>query len=352
MKRIGIIGTGFGAKIQHPGYTATNLAIVHGIAGKNFNKTLTCAQKYHIPRTFERAEDLINDPDIDIVSLAVPPSTQARLIKLAARVNKPILFEKPLATDLKTAVELARLITAKKLPHAIDFEMRFVPVFEHAKKILDSGVIGAIRSFQITYCGGGRAKPNTPLAWSNYKKFGGGIVLNYGPHIFDYVEWLLGPIGKVSASLSRTKKTYPTDQPLPTAEDTAQILCVLKDKTPGTINLTNVVYGGDGHRCIIYGEHGTLKLENKNLFDFIKGFELWQTIGDGEPKNITQAAQKNLNKSKVDGRLEPFSKLASSFIKNLQTPNSSLPTIREGLRTQKIIEAIKQSAAKKIWTKI
>ncbi len=79
MVRVGVIGTGFGAKVHAPGWKSVPNATLVGIAGRTEKKVLTAAKKHTI-RPYTSWQELVRDPSIDLVDIVVPPHLQAEIL--------------------------------------------------------------------------------------------------------------------------------------------------------------------------------------------------------------------------------------------------------------------------------
>ncbi|MDO8499666.1 MAG: Gfo/Idh/MocA family oxidoreductase [bacterium] len=343
---IAIIGTGFGAKVHAPGWSSVPGVRVTALAGRDFAKTKSIATVNSIPRVFSSWQKAVTDSDIDIVSIATPPHLQIAIALAALRNNKSVLLEKPAGTGLKEITELARV--AKKSPGqvALDFEFRHIPHFIRLKHLLAVASIGQIRYCQVNWITGGRADKNIPLNWANYKKFGGGVLLNYGSHVIDYLEWLLGPMTAVSADLKIIKKDTSADRP--DAEDFCHFYALFANGVMAGTVITNVVHGGSGHSIEIYGDKGTLKLSNHDLFDPIRGFTLTKI----DTKNKAKIIKIKTFPKNMDGRVYPFAELAKNFVQAIKDKKPFAPSLSTGTRAHQVMAAIRRSAKTKKWIKI
>ena len=93
--RIGIIGTGFGASVQLPGFLGLNEAEVIGIASNDPKRSLELQKKYKLPKAFTSYDELLECDEIDLVSIATAPADHERLVKKALEMGRHILCEKP-----------------------------------------------------------------------------------------------------------------------------------------------------------------------------------------------------------------------------------------------------------------
>lgn len=343
MLRVGIIGTGFGAKVHLPGFIRAG-AKVAGIWGRNIIEAKKYADNYNIPLVFKNWRDLVISNEIDAVSIATPPFSQKKIILEAIKHKKAILCEKPFALNATQADIVFQAARKARIIHAVDFEFRYIRHFRELKKLIEEGKIGTVRYCKIYWTTGGRARKNFPLNWMNYRKSGGGVLLNYGSHVIDYLEWLFGKIKSVSGNLKILKKKNAVGK-TPDAEDYCEFLSIFKCGIPAGIVISNVLFGGDGHKIEIYGSKGTLKLVNNNLFDTVKGFRL---IFVNE-KNISKTLAGEFESKNTDGRIDAFSKLATDFIALVKQQKNEAPTFADGLRVHKVIRAIQKSQKLKRW---
>ena len=347
MLNVGIIGTGFGAKVHIPAFKKIKNIKVNGIWGKDLSETKRLQDKFDIPNVFENWRNLVMSPKIDIISIATPPFLHKDIILAAAENKKPIICEKPFtlnATQANTALKAAE---KAKIIHAVDFEFRYISHFQELKKLIHNGKIGTIKYCKISWITGGRARENFPLNWMNYQKLGGGVLLNYGSHIIDYLGWLFGDIKYVSGNLKILKKQNVSSK-TPDAEDYCEFLSIFKSGILAETVISNVLFGGEGHNIEIYGNRGTLKLINNNLFDPIKGFRLILI----NENNISKTLINEFKSKNTDGRIDAFSKLATDFIRRVKKQKNEVPTFIDGLRVHKIMRAIQKSQKLKKWVTV
>ena len=103
MINIGIIGTGFGAKVHIPAFRKIAGVRVLGVAGTDKEKTARIAKEYDIPLAFASWKELIAYPDIHAVSIVTPPYLHKEMALYASKLGKHILCEKPLTVSTKDA---------------------------------------------------------------------------------------------------------------------------------------------------------------------------------------------------------------------------------------------------------
>jgi predicted dehydrogenase len=142
--RIGVIGTGFIVSECHlPAYRKAGFNPV-AIAGRNAAKTSEVARRLEIPRAAESAEQLLADPSIEVLDIAVPPSEQFNLIRAACerRAVKGILAQKPLGRNYAEAAAAVEACEKAGIVLAVNQNMRYDPSVRAGHALLTSGKLG------------------------------------------------------------------------------------------------------------------------------------------------------------------------------------------------------------------
>ena len=129
---------------------------------------------------------LVDDPAVEAVVAAVPPSLHPDVAGAVARRRKPLLIEKPLATTGAVACEVARMLRAAAVPCLMAHTLRWNAVVTAMRERIAG--LGPLRAMLLNQ----RFEPST-LGWlDDPTAAGGGIVLHTGVHSFDLVRWLTG----------------------------------------------------------------------------------------------------------------------------------------------------------------
>lgn len=137
---------------------------------------------------YSTAEELIADPDVELVDIATRTCTHFSLAKKALEAGKHVLLEKPMTMNVDEAKELFAMANKPGKPRLfVRQNRRFESAYSEVKKVIDSGVLGDVYEVNITQLGYQRRDD-----WQTLEEFGGGQVLNWGPHIIDHSLMLLG----------------------------------------------------------------------------------------------------------------------------------------------------------------
>lgn len=158
--------------------------------------------------------DVVNDPEIDIVSICTPNNAHAPIAIAALNAGKHVLCEKPIASTRKDAEAMAAAAAeaAKKGVISMNaYQYRRVPALVLAKKFIDEGSIGKILNVRCTYLQSWSADPSSPLSWRFQKDIAGaGTLGDIASHVIDIAQMLAGDIESVVS----TVKTYITERPV------------------------------------------------------------------------------------------------------------------------------------------
>jgi len=196
--RWGIIGCGnvtevkSGPALQH----AARSALV-AVMRRDGDKARDYAQRHGVPRWYDDAQALVDDPTVDAVYVATPPSTHKTYALMAIAAGKPVYVEKPMAMD---AAECQAIIDAGRavgVPVFVAYYRRALPRFRRVRALLDADAIGTPRSVHVSlhqplharYADPGAAHWHVQPAIS-----GGGLFMDLGCHTLNLLDWLFGPI--------------------------------------------------------------------------------------------------------------------------------------------------------------
>jgi predicted dehydrogenase len=151
--------------------------------------------------TYEQVEELVRDPQVELVDIATRSCDHFDHARLALSAGKHVFLEKPMCTSYAQARRLQRLAASPKTKGKlfIRHNRRFEPTFQHIREIMASGVLGEVYEIKLRRVGYQRRDD-----WQTLKAFGGGQLLNWGPHIVDHaLRFLDAPLARFSSHLRR-----------------------------------------------------------------------------------------------------------------------------------------------------
>ena len=198
--RLGIVGlgrAGWGMHCKELEGREEKFAIVAAFDVIEERRT-RMAERYGC-KTYERIEDLVADPDVEMVDIATRSVDHFRHAKAALEAGKDVFLEKPMTATYEEADAL-RALAAELNGHLyIRHNRRFEPGFRHVRESIDSGILGEV--YEIKLC---RVSYQRRDDWQTLRKFAGGQLLNWGPHIIDHALCLLdAPLSELWTDLKR-----------------------------------------------------------------------------------------------------------------------------------------------------
>lgn len=205
---LGVIGCGsFGLfAMQH--FMQVPGIILTGIAGTHREAAYAAAKRFD-SKIYDSIEELVNNPDTDIVYIATPPFLHYSQAMAALNAGKHVICEKPLAVNSEQAYEMLKTSREKDLLLVTNLMQKYNPIYWKVKRLIDEAPLGeplhAI--FENYACDEGLGEEH--WFWDRSKS--GGIFIEHGVHFFDMFEGWFGK-GKVMAAQAVTRPSGMEDQ--------------------------------------------------------------------------------------------------------------------------------------------
>ena len=147
MKEInwGFIGCGeVTEKKSGPAFSEVEGSRVVAIMSRHELKARAYAEHHGISRWYTDAQALIDDPDVNAIYIATPPSAHATYAIMAMRAGKPVYVEKPLASTYDDCVRINHVSQVTGVPCFVAYYRRYLPYFQKVKQLVSEGAIGNI----------------------------------------------------------------------------------------------------------------------------------------------------------------------------------------------------------------
>lgn len=209
--RWGIIGCGDVTEVKSgPGFQKAEASELVAVMRRNKNLAQDFAERHNVPKWYGDASELINDPDIDAVYIATPPSSHKKYVLDVARTGKPVYVEKPMALNYKECLEMVEFCSNVNVPLFVAYYRRALPRFLKIKSIIEEKVIGEIRCVNVRL----RQKPGEKdlLQIDNWRTnpsiAGCGYFCDMASHTIDLLQFLLGEINDAFGFVGNQQKLY------------------------------------------------------------------------------------------------------------------------------------------------
>ena len=214
--RWGIIGCGAVTEVKSgPALQQTKNSEVVAVMRRNSELAEDYARRHNIPKWYSNATDLINDPDVNAVYIATPPSSHKDYVLMCAKAGKPVYVEKPMALNFTECTQMIDACNVHNIPLFVAYYRRKLPRFEFIYDLINvQHAIGNPRMVKIILYRPHEEKyHNTEnLPWTVQPEIsGGGIFVDLACHTLDILDFILGPITSVKGHANAQLKAYPAE---------------------------------------------------------------------------------------------------------------------------------------------
>lgn len=259
MKQInwGFIGCGeVTEKKSGPAFNEVSGSRVVAVMGRSPEKTRSYAQRHGIPKWFTDAQALVDDPEVNAVYIATPPSSHATYAIMAMHAGKPCYVEKPLAASYDDCARVNHVSQMTGVPCYVAYYRRYLPYFREVKNVVESGKIGKAINVQIRFsCPPRQLDYNKPedRPWRLQPDIaGGGYFYDLAPHQLDLLQHLFGPVVEAQGYTANRGGLY-------TAEDTVAASMLFHSGMPASGTWSFVAHeSAREDRILILGDGGQL----------------------------------------------------------------------------------------------
>ncbi|MDA8075555.1 MAG: Gfo/Idh/MocA family oxidoreductase [Actinomycetota bacterium] len=211
--RVAIVGAGAAGQAHAFGYR--NASMARDLAGtkvelvtvvdENVSLAEQVAARYSAAKVSGDYHAAIEDPAIDIVSVALPNQLHRAILPEVLSSGKHVLAEKPLGRSGAEAEEIARAASRSDAVVVIGFSFRRLPAFAALAQLVGEGHLGELFTVEGWYFADYGADPSAPISWRYSKEAAGaGALIDIGSHLIDAVSYVGGPISVIHSCLLKT----------------------------------------------------------------------------------------------------------------------------------------------------
>jgi predicted dehydrogenase len=377
--RVGIVGTGFIGPAHLEALRRNNVNVV-GLAEATAELAAEKATDLGIGKAYPSYIAMLADPDIDVIHLATPNYLHYPHAKAALEAGKHVVCEKPLAMNSKESADLVRIAKETGKVNVINFNIRFYPMAQQARSMVQKGEIGDLFILQGSYLQDWLLLP-TDWNWRLEPELGGTLraVGDIGSHWLDLMSFITGlkvnevyadfktfhPIRKKPLKELETftgKMLTPEDyedKPIKT-EDYASILLHYENDVRGVLTVSQVSSGRKNRIFFeINGSKSTLSWNGE------RPNELW--IGQRSGPNQVMMKDPSLlspealatasypgghNEGFPDTFKQMYTKVYDYILAGDFDAKPDFPTFTDGHYEQVLCEAIENSAKEGRWVEV
>jgi len=259
---VGVIGTGFIARMHLPALLKHDSARVKAIADSNAGTRDSFRNEFSVPLAFSNYEEILEDKSIDVVDICLPPDLHYEATMKSFSAGKDVILEKPIAMTVEEADEM--IDTAKKGGRRffVSLKQRFLPCHQKMKQLLEEGRIGRPFLAVGTMIGNAFFRMNDPSHWKGtWERAGGGVLADTGTHLVDIMQYLFGMPSSIEGAICERLVVEPENK----GDDNA--LALLKFPT-GILCSLVLTYSATGDKWMerkeIFGTKGSIREINED----------------------------------------------------------------------------------------
>jgi predicted dehydrogenase len=218
MKKInwGIIGCGDVTEVKSgPAFNKVKNSALVAVMRRDAGKAKDYARRHNVPKWYSDANSLINDPDVNAIYVATPPSSHEEYTLAALKAGKPVYVEKPMSVNASSAAVMANAAKDTKQKLVVAHYRRAQPLFQKIKQLLADKVIGDTRFIKLDLYKRSVSKEEMAIpvrAWRVDSGIaGGGLFNDLSPHQLDLMYYFFGEADKVSGFALNQAGLYNAD---------------------------------------------------------------------------------------------------------------------------------------------
>ncbi len=321
--RWGILSTSnFAQKVFLPGLRKSSNLTVTAVASRDLARAQVFATRNDIPRAYGSYEELLADPNIDVVYIPTPNSMHVEWTLKAALAGKHVLCEKPMGV---TAVELEALApVAQKVHIAEAFMVRFHPQWLEVREVVRSGKIGPITHMHAEF-----SYTNTdPTNIRNTSGIGGGAMYDIGCYAVVAARWFLEANPVRVAAVTDLDPTFGTDR-------LASALLDFGDGRTCTFSVSTQTV--PHQRVHLYGTEG--RIEITIPFNQPQNDTVTYLVHDGTSLHGLDAVPHVVNTA------DQYTAQADAFCARIRSEAPSTEALRDAMVNMATIDAVFRSAS-------
>jgi predicted dehydrogenase len=329
--RFGVIGCGGIGNFHAKSINAAEGACLVAVCDIIEEKAIKFADKYGVKKIYTNYKEMLNDGEIDAVTIATPSGIHGEMCIAAADNNKHILCEKPIEITTEKINSLIEGVRKNKVKVACVFQRRFEKTFLTVKQAVMEDKLGKIvlADAYLKYYRD-QAYYDSGIWRGTWELDGGGALMNQGVHGIDILLWLVGDVESVTA-ITRTQLRKIE------VEDTAIALIKFKNGAIGVVEGATSVYPAQDTRFEIHGEKGSIIFGDAGIIE-------WKMLNSEDVAPIVEGATETAKDDPMNLADTPHLDLINDLVDAIKTDRAPFVEPEEGRKAVDLILAIYKSS--------
>lgn len=379
--RVGLIGYGFMGRTHSNAYRQVSkffdidhTPVLQACCARSEDKIKDFADNWGWESYETDWRKLIERDDIDLIDITTPNNSHHDIAIAAAEAGKMVLCEKPLAMNVAEGVAMTEAIEKAGVANMVWFNYRRVPSITLAKQLVDENRIGRPFHYRAQYLQDWTIAEDVPQGGATLwrldaKVAGSGVTGDLLAHSIDSAIWLNGPITSVSAATETFIKERvhqeTGEKTKVEIDDACMFLARFANGSMGTFESSRYARGRKNFNTFeLNGADGSVyfDLEDPQILQFFEyanpttGKKVEDHVTGWRRIHVTNFEHPYMDKWWVPGCTigyeHTFTNALADFFQGLDTGKPTQPDFRSALETQKVCDAVLQSAKEKQWVEI
>lgn len=191
--RWGIIGCGDVCEVKSgPAFSKVEGSSLVAVMRRDAAKAADFARRHHVGKSYSSAADLINDPEVNAVYIATPPSSHEEYAIASMKAGKPVYIEKPIALDSGSVRRMLAVSEQLGIPVSVAHYRRALDLFLRVRQLINEGAIGKPTLVLLRLLHPAKQTSAAENWRVDPSVSGGGLFFDLAPHQLDIVYWLFG----------------------------------------------------------------------------------------------------------------------------------------------------------------
>jgi len=354
---VGIIGVspqrGWAAIAHIPALRALPNFEIRGLSARSAESARAAGEAFGVSAVFSDHEELVAQPDIDVVAVTVKVPHHRELVSAALAAGKAVYCEWPLGRDLDDARAMAELADERGVRTVVGLQARQAPAVEHVRELLGNGYVGQVLSTTMVGLSVPGAVVVQPNAYMLDGANGANLLTIALGHSLDTLSHVLGEFADLSA-LSDLRRPLITieetgERIVKTAADQIAVIGTLTSGATASVHIREAVAGGTGFLWEINGTDGTLRITADAAYPEIFPLTVAGAQGrDGLTELAVPAAltQRWPALDSLEGAPGyNVGRAYAAFASDIDDGTRTVPDFADAVRRHEVIAAIERSAA-------
>jgi predicted dehydrogenase len=354
---VGIVGVsatrGWAATAHIPALRALPNYEIRALSASSAESARAAGEAFGVSAVFSDHEQLVTQPDIDVVAVTVKAPRHRELVSAALAAGKAVYCEWPLGRDLDDARAMAALAAEQRVRTVVGLQGRQAAAIEFVQELLSDGYVGEVLSTSMVGLSIRGDVVGQPNAYMLDRANGANLLTIAVGHSLDTLNYLLGEFADLSsvAGLRRPLITIEEtgEQILKTVADQIAVIGTLTSGATASVHVREAVAGGTGFLWEINGTDGTLRITADAPFPGIFPVTVAGAHGRNELVDLpvpAALAQKWPALSSLQGSPAfNVGRAYAAFAADIDNGTHTVPDFADALRRHEVIAAIERSAA-------